>query len=121
MYVTEQTVLKRTCAHMCAHNAILTLATKVAGFLAVDVHVCHVHFAFPGLHQLGAVWHEIHTLHGPGWWQIIIIDNFSIALFSGVPKLTVLYILQHFLSFTNIIQLYIYIIIVTVRIQIQII
>ena len=32
---------------------------------------------------------------------IIIIDNFSIALFSGVPKLTVLYnILQHFLSFT---------------------
>ena len=32
---------------------------------------------------------------------IIIIDNFSIALFSGVPKLTVLYnILQHFLSST---------------------
>ena len=32
---------------------------------------------------------------------IIMIDNFSIALFSGVPKLTVLYnILQHFLSFT---------------------
>ena len=36
---------------------------------------------------------------------IIIIDNFCIALFSGVPKLTALYILQHFLSFTNIIQL----------------
>ena len=34
---------------------------------------------------------------------IIIIDNFCIALFSGVPKLTALYnILQHFLSFTNI-------------------
>ena len=33
---------------------------------------------------------------------IIIIDNFCIALFSGVPKLTALYnILQHFLSFTN--------------------
>ena len=37
---------------------------------------------------------------------IIIIDNFCIALFSRVPKLTALYnILQHFLSFTNIIQL----------------
>ena len=35
---------------------------------------------------------------------IIIIDNFCIALFSGVPKLTELYnILQHFLSFTYII------------------
>ena len=34
---------------------------------------------------------------------IIIIDNFCIALFSGVHKLTALYnILQHFLSFTNI-------------------
>ena len=33
---------------------------------------------------------------------IIIIDNFCIALFSGVPKLIALYnILQHFLSFTN--------------------
>ena len=37
---------------------------------------------------------------------IIIIDNFSIALFSGVPKLTALYnILQHFLCFTNIIHI----------------
>ena len=37
---------------------------------------------------------------------IIIIDNFCIALFSGVPKLTALYnILQHFLSFTNIIYI----------------
>ena len=37
---------------------------------------------------------------------IIIIDNFCIALFSGVPKLTALYnILQHFLSFTNIIDI----------------
>ena len=36
---------------------------------------------------------------------IIIIDNFCIALFSGVPKLTALYILQHFLSFTNIIHI----------------
>ena len=36
---------------------------------------------------------------------IIIIDNFYIALFSGVPKLTALYILQHFLSFTNIIHI----------------
>ena len=36
---------------------------------------------------------------------IIIINNFCIALFSGVPKLTALYnILQHFLSFTNIIH-----------------
>ena len=35
---------------------------------------------------------------------ILIIDNFHIALFSSVPKLTALYnILQHFLSFTNII------------------
>ena len=34
---------------------------------------------------------------------IIILDNFCIALFSDVPKLTALYnILQHFLSFTNI-------------------
>ena len=34
---------------------------------------------------------------------IIIINNFSIALFSGVHKLTMLYnILQHFLRFTNI-------------------
>ena len=33
---------------------------------------------------------------------IIIINNFCIALFAGVPKLTALYnILQHFLSFTN--------------------
>ena len=39
------------------------------------------------------------------FFVIIIIDNFCIALFSGVPKLTALYILQHFLSFTNIIQL----------------
>ena len=38
--------------------------------------------------------------------MIIIIDNFCIALFSGVPKLTALYnILQHFLSFTNIIHI----------------
>ena len=36
---------------------------------------------------------------------IIIIDNFCIALFSGVPKLTALYILQHFLSFTNVIRI----------------
>ena len=37
---------------------------------------------------------------------IIIIDNFCIALFSGVPKLTALYnILQHFLSFTNVIHI----------------
>ena len=35
---------------------------------------------------------------------IIIIDNVCIVLFSGVPKLTALYILQHFLSFTNIIH-----------------
>ena len=37
---------------------------------------------------------------------IIIIDNFCVALFSGVPNLTALYsILQHFLSFTNIIHI----------------
>ena len=37
---------------------------------------------------------------------IIITDNFCIALFSGVPKLTALYnILQHFLSFTNTIHI----------------
>ena len=36
---------------------------------------------------------------------IIIIDNVCIALFSGVHKLTALYnILQHCLSFTNIIH-----------------
>ena len=45
-----------------------------------------------------------------GWGRgsviIIIIDNFCIALFSGVPRLTALYnILQHFLSFTNIIHI----------------
>ena len=40
------------------------------------------------------------------WYIIIIIDNFCIALFSGVPKLIALYnILQHFLSFTNIIHI----------------
>ena len=36
---------------------------------------------------------------------VIIIDNFCIALFTCVPKLTALYILQHFLSFTNIIHI----------------
>ena len=37
---------------------------------------------------------------------IIIIDNFCIALFSGVHKLTALYnILQHFLIFKNIIHI----------------
>ena len=37
---------------------------------------------------------------------IMMIDNFCIALFSGVPKLTALYnILQYFLSFTNIIHI----------------
>ena len=37
---------------------------------------------------------------------IIIIDDFCIALFCGVPKLTALYnILQDFLSFTNIIHI----------------
>ena len=37
--------------------------------------------------------------------EIIIVDNFCVALFSGVPKLTALYnILQHFPSFTNIIH-----------------
>ena len=37
---------------------------------------------------------------------IIIINNFCVALFSGVPKLTALYnSLQHFLSFTNIIHI----------------
>ena len=37
---------------------------------------------------------------------MIITDNFCIALVSGVPKLTALYkILQHFLSFTNIIHI----------------
>ena len=36
----------------------------------------------------------------------IITDNFCIALFSGVHKLTALYnILQHFLSFANIIHI----------------
>ena len=40
------------------------------------------------------------------YYDNIIIDNFCIALFSGVPKLTALYnILQHFLSFTNIIHI----------------
>ena len=39
-------------------------------------------------------------------FYIIIIDNFCIALFSGVPELTALYNnLQHFLSFTNIIHI----------------
>ena len=34
---------------------------------------------------------------------VVIIDNFCIALFFGVHKLTALYnILRHFLSFTNI-------------------
>ena len=43
---------------------------------------------------------------GVGGVIIIIIDNFCIALFSGVPKLTALYnIFQHFLSFTNIIHI----------------
>ena len=38
--------------------------------------------------------------------EIIIIDNFCIALFSSVHKLTALYnSLQHFLSFTNIIHI----------------
>ena len=37
--------------------------------------------------------------------RIIIIDNFCIALFTGVPKLTALYIPQHFLSFTNIVHI----------------
>ena len=37
---------------------------------------------------------------------VIMIDTFCIALFSGVPKLIALYnILQHFLSFTNIIHI----------------
>ena len=38
---------------------------------------------------------------------IIIIDNFCIALFSGVHKLTALYniVLQHLLRFTNIIHI----------------
>ena len=37
---------------------------------------------------------------------IIIIDNCYIALFSGVHKLSALYnILQHFLSFTNVIHI----------------
>ena len=38
---------------------------------------------------------------------LIIIDNFGIALFSGVHKLTALYniVLQHFLRFTNIIHI----------------
>ena len=35
-----------------------------------------------------------------------LIDNFCIALLSGVPKLTALYNnLQHFLSFTNIMHI----------------
>ena len=43
---------------------------------------------------------------GGGSVMIIITDNFCIALFSGVPKLAALYnILQHFLSFTNIIHI----------------
>ena len=36
---------------------------------------------------------------------IIIINNFCIALFSGVPKLTAFYNILHFLSFTNIIHI----------------
>ena len=37
---------------------------------------------------------------------IIIIDNFCIALFSGVPKLNALYnMLHHFLTFTNMIHI----------------
>ena len=40
---------------------------------------------------------------------IIIIDTFSIALFSGVHKLTVLYdILQNFLYFTSVLYIYSY-------------
>ena len=50
------------------------------------------------------------TKHKPLFFHlsliIIIIDNFCIVLFSGVPKLTALYnILQHFLSFTNVIHI----------------
>ena len=37
---------------------------------------------------------------------IIIIDNFCVALFSDVHKLTAIYnILQHFLSLTNVIYI----------------
>ena len=37
---------------------------------------------------------------------LLLLEYFCVALFSGVPKLTALYnILQHFLSFTNIIHI----------------
>ena len=49
---------------------------------------------------------RVSVIHSLCHLIIIIIDNFCIALFSGVPKLTALYnILQHFLSFTNIIHI----------------
>ena len=52
---------------------------------------------------------NVFVLYYPHRSQLIIIiitDNFCIALFSGVPKLTALYnILQHFLSFTNVIHI----------------
>ena len=50
---------------------------------------------------------QVSTAGSPGAvFVIIIIDNFCLALFFGVHKLTALYnILQHFLSFTNIIHI----------------
>ena len=63
----------------------------------------------------GYLWQFMNALHNaalPSFgvsfisYLIIIIYNFCMALFSGIPKLTELYnILQHFLSFTNIIHI----------------
>ena len=51
-----------------------------------------------------------------------MIDNLCIALFSGVPKLTAPYkILQHFLSFTNIIQITVIIVSIVVIITVIIV
>ena len=71
----------------------------------------HAYFVFIALKQILL---RLNTMGIPivhNWWYqsaniIIVINNFCIALFSGVPKLTALYnILQHFLSFTNIIYI----------------
>ena len=64
----------------------------------MDLHICVIHGEIPVISVMCNMLLLIAF--------IIIIDNFCIALFSGVHKITALYnILQHFLSFTNIIHI----------------
>ena len=115
MTAGELICTSKDCAHASIGRAtVLSRALNCLQFcsLSLQPRKLYSHLVAPcfknavvGQHGGRSEDHNFHTNHRTDH-LIIIIDNFRIALFSGVPKLTALYnILQHFLSFTNLIHI----------------